>query len=122
MIGDAELGGVVAQRLDLLGADLVFDRLIGVLRRDIVVFGGDGEVGAPNRTVGQAKAIERLGGGHLVHEVEVDVEEIGFARTAFGDHMSVPELVGQGAGFSHACSILGAVSDRRVRKSHHLRR
>ena len=43
---DAELLGVAAQRLDLGAADRVLDRLVPVERRDVVVLGGQGEVGA----------------------------------------------------------------------------
>ena len=45
-VRDAELGGVLAQHLDLPGGDRVGDRLVDVGGRDVVVLGGDGEVGA----------------------------------------------------------------------------
>ena len=48
VVGDAELGGVAAQRLDLPGRYLVGDRPIDVGRRDVVVLGGDGQLGPPD--------------------------------------------------------------------------
>ena len=57
---DAELLGVAAQRLDLGAADRVGDRLVPVERRDVVVLGGEGEVGAAYRAAGEAQAVEGL--------------------------------------------------------------
>ena len=45
---DAELGSVLAQRLDLGAADRVGDGLVDVQRRDVVVLGREGQVRAPN--------------------------------------------------------------------------
>ena len=70
---DAELGGVAAQHLDLLGRDRVGDRLVDVGRRDVVVLGGDGEVGPAHPAPAEAQPVERLRAGDLVDEVEVDV-------------------------------------------------
>ena len=80
VVGDAELGGVAAQRLDLLGRDLVGDRLVDVGRRDVVVLGGDGQLGPADAPPGQAQPLERLRAGDLVDEVEVDVEQVGLVR------------------------------------------
>ena len=50
-----------------------------------VVLGGqlvgqsDGEVGAADGAAVEPQAVERLGRGDLVHEVKIDVEQIGFA-------------------------------------------
>ena len=76
-VGDAELGGVLAQHLDLAGRDRVGDRLVDVGRGDVVVLGGDREVGAADRAAGEAQAVERLRAGDLVDEVEVDVQQVG---------------------------------------------
>jgi hypothetical protein len=72
----------VAQHLDLLGRDLVSDRKVDVLGRDVVVLGGDGEVGSSDRPSAQPEAVERLWAGDLVDEVEVDVQQIGPRATA----------------------------------------
>ena len=55
--------------------------------------------GAP----GQAQAVEGLGRGDLVDEVEVDVEQVGFA-VALVDDVAVPDLLGQGPRpLAHVC-------------------
>ena len=81
---DAELLGVAAQRLDLGPGDRVGDRLVPVEGRDVVVLGGEGEVGTAYGPAGEAQAVEGLGAGHLVDEVEVDVEQVGFTRRRLG--------------------------------------
>ena len=101
-VDDAELGGVRPQRVDLLGRDRVGDRLVDVGRRHVVVFGGDRQVGAAHATARQPEAVEGLGAGHLVHEVEVDVQQVGFAGCGVHD-VSVPDLLRQ-------CLRLGDVS------------
>ena len=80
---DAELGGVLAQRLDLGARHRVGDRLVPVERRDVVVLGGQGQVRAADRAAGQAQAVEGLRAGHLVDEVEVDEEEVRLARQRY---------------------------------------
>ena len=57
--------------------------------------GGDGEVGPTHAAVGHAQPVERLRGGHLVHQVQVDVEQVGLAVSAFGHQMAVPDLLAQ---------------------------
>ena len=66
-----------AQRLDLRAGDGVFDaeQRVG---RSVVVFRRDREIGPADLATGEPQAVERLWTGHLVHEVEVDVEKIGF--------------------------------------------
>ena len=56
---------------------------------------GHGEVGPAHLTPGQAQALEGLRGGHLVDEVEVDVEQVATAVEGLDD-VGVPELVEQG--------------------------
>ena len=51
-----------------------------VERRDVVVLGRHREVGTADRPAGGAEAVERLRAGDLVHEVQVDVEQVGLAR------------------------------------------
>ena len=95
---DAELGGVVAQRLDLGAAGHVGDRLVDVERRGVVVLGRDREVGAAHLAAGEPQALERLRAGHLVHEVQVDVEQVGRAVGATPHDVRVPDLLRQRAG------------------------
>ena len=56
----AELRGVATQRLDLGPADGVLDRLVPVERRDVVVLGGDREVGTSYGAPGQPQTVEGL--------------------------------------------------------------
>ena len=90
-VGDAELGGVDAQRVDLLGRDLVRDRLVDVLGRDVVVLGGEVSRGAAP-CAASAQAVERLRAGDLVHEVEVDVDAGRVRRAPDGDQVALPQL------------------------------
>ncbi len=94
---DAELLAVPGEHVHLLGRDRVGQRLVEIGRRDVVVHRRDGEVGPPHGPPGGAQTVERLRRRHLVHEVQVDVEEVGFAGRGT-DHVAVPELLGEGLG------------------------
>ena len=96
-LDDAELGSVLAQHLHLASGDGVGNRLVDVLGGHVVVFGGDGELGAPHRAAAEAQPVERLRAGDLVHEVEVDVQQIWLAGRGVYD-MAIPHLLGQGRG------------------------
>ena len=61
----------------------------------VVVHRRDGEVGTPHGAPGEAEAVERLRRRDLVHEVEVDVEEVGLALGA-ADDVALPHLLAQG--------------------------
>ena len=76
-VDDAELLGVLAQHLHLPGRDRVGDRLIDVGGRHVVVLGCHGEIGPPHRPTRQPQPVERLRAGDLVHEVQVDVQQVG---------------------------------------------
>ena len=92
VVGDTELGGVAPQRLDLLGRHLVGDRAVDVGGRDVVVLGRDGEIGAADGSSREPEAVERLRARHLVHEMEVDVEQIGLPGGAVDD-VALPQLL-----------------------------
>ena len=92
VVGDAELGGVLAQHLDLAGRDRVGDRLVDVGRRDVVVLGGDRELGPADPAPGEAQPVERLRAGDLVDEVQVDVEQVGLARRR-AHEVALPHLL-----------------------------
>src|SRR3954453_19523201 len=90
---DAELRAVALQRLDLHAAELVADprgdrRAVG---RDVVVGGRDRAVGAADLPAVEPQAVERLRARHLVHEMQVDVEQ------ARRDLVVGPDLVEQRA-------------------------
>ena len=104
---DAELLTVLPQRLDLQAGDLVLDlqQVAGVDAegRYVVVLGAQGQVGTPHRASGLAETVEGLWAGDLVDEVEVDVDQVGFAGLAPGDDVVVPHFLGQGAGCVRSC-------------------
>ena len=88
----AELGAVLAQRLQLGAGDRVRDRLVDVEGRGVVVLGRDGEVEAAHLAAGLPQAVEGLGAGHLVQQVQIDEEEVGLALGA-PDDVVVPDLL-----------------------------
>ena len=97
----SELRAVLAQRLDLGARDRVGDGLVDVDRGDVVILGREGEIGAAYDASRRAQRIECLGARDLVHEVEVDVEEVGFTfRTAH--HVRVPDLLRQRLAHVHS--------------------
>src|SRR5664280_271417 len=73
---DAEVGAVLAQGFDLARGDLVDDvETVGDAAGGyVVVNGGDRAVGTAQLAASEAEAVEGLGRGHLVDEVQVDVE------------------------------------------------
>ena len=88
----AELLGVLAQGVNLGAAGDVRDRLVDVDRGRVVVLGRDRQVGAAHLASGQAQALEGLGARDLVHQVEVDVQQVGGAVLALGDDVVAPHL------------------------------
>jgi hypothetical protein len=98
---DAELRGVLPQRLDLGPADRVGDRGEDVQRRDVVVLGRHREFGTPDRAPRCSETVEGLRARDLVHEVQVDVEQVGLAGGA-AHHVGLVDLLRQG--LRHCCS------------------
>jgi hypothetical protein len=92
---DTELLAVGAERLDLLAAGRVRDREEVVGGR-VVVFGRDRQIGPADLPPGLPQAVEGLGAGHLVKEVQVDVKQVRL-RAARAYHVGVPDLLGEGA-------------------------
>jgi hypothetical protein len=104
---DAELGGVLPQRLDLGAADRVGDGGQDVEGRDVVVLGRHREVGTADRPARGTEAVERLRARDLVHEVQVDVEQVGLAVGA-AHHVGVVDLLRQG--LRHGAFLSGGIS------------
>ncbi len=98
---NAELFTIATQRLDLGARHRVGDRFVDVDRRHVVVLGGDGQVGPTDRAAMEPETVERLWAGHLMHEMQVDVDEIGLARVAVagtvGNDVVVPHFFCQRA-------------------------
>ena len=91
---DAELLRVLAQRVDLGPRHRVGDRLVDVQRRRVVVLGRQREVGPAHRPTGLAQPVEGLRAGHLVHEMEIDEEQVGLTLGG-SDDVVVPDLFTQ---------------------------
>ena len=101
---DAEVGAVLAQGFDLARGDLVDDvEAVGDGGGgDVVVDRGDGAVGAAQLAAGEAETVEGLRRGDLVDEVQVDVEQRGFA-CGLGDEVLLPDFFKEGAGCGVRC-------------------
>src|SRR6476469_2749563 len=91
---DTELGAILREHRYLLRRDRVRDWQIDVDGRHIVIRSPDGEVRATNGPARHAQAVERLGRCHLMDQMQVDVEQVGFAKRGSND-MLLPDLVGQ---------------------------
>ena len=90
--GDAELGAVGVERLDLQARDRIGDALAAVGRRHVVIGHGDGCINPARGAVGQLQPLERLRAGDFVHQVAVDIEQ----RGAVGldvDDVGVPQFL-----------------------------
>ena len=90
--GDAVGGAVALQPLHLGPGQLVDDRQGPVRGRHRVVGGGQGQVGPADLEAAGGQPGERLGRGHLVDEVEVDVQH-GRQAGKLRHHVAVPDLV-----------------------------
>ena len=91
----AELFTVGAQRFDLLLRQRVRIRLNPGVGRDVVVLRREGEIRPTHLTTAEAKSLERLRRRHLMHEVEVDVQQVRLSHRA-ADQVFVPDLLGNG--------------------------
>ena len=76
--GIAELLAVALERLDLHAAERVADARGDrrPVRRDVVVGRGQRAVRPAHGAAGEPQAVEGLRARHLVHEVQVDVEQV----------------------------------------------
>jgi hypothetical protein len=94
-IFDAEVLGVLCQRLDLFGALRIRIGEFAIRRRHVVIDHGKRFFGRAHLAAGRAQSLERLRARHLVHEMAIDVEQAGSVR-GFVDQMVVPDLVVEG--------------------------
>jgi len=65
----------------------------GPVGRDVVVGGGQRAVGPAHRATGEAEPVERLRARHLVHQVQVDEQQV------VADHVVGEDLLVGGAGW-----------------------
>ena len=102
---DAEFFAVTSQCLDLYARHRIGDRLVDVDGGHVVVFSGKRQIGAVHRASGQAQTVEGLRAGDLVHQMQVDIDQVG-TRALPGDHnVVVPNLLGHGARHNHLDSL-----------------
>ena len=87
---DAELGAVRPQRLELRARERVAHRT--VVCRDVVIHRREGQVRSPDGAPCKPEPLEGLRRGHLVDQVQVDVEEGGLAVGLVHD-VRVPDPV-----------------------------
>ncbi|MPL60950.1 hypothetical protein SDC9_06515 [bioreactor metagenome] len=112
VVVDAEVPGVLVERLDLDPAFLVLDPLLAVGGgRNVVVGNSDGLFRRAHLATGQTQPLEGLRAGHLVHEVAVDVEQAG-AVSVFRDDVGIPDLVIEGLRSGHGSLFRWLVTDR----------
>ena len=77
---NAELAAVVAQGVDLLFGNRIGDRQAAIGRGHVVVGRGHGQLRPAHPAAGQPQSLERLGAGHFVDQVQVDVQDRLLAR------------------------------------------
>ena len=104
MQANTELLGILAQGVDLGAARDVCDGQVDVDRGRVVILGRNRQIGAANLSSGEAQALECLGARHFVHEVEVDVEQVGGTVLPLGHDVVSPHLFCHG---SAHCSSSG---------------
>jgi hypothetical protein len=93
---DSELPAVACEHVHLLRRDRVLEWLVETRGGHVVVHRRDRQVRSTDAAPRQPEPVERLGRGDLVHEVEIDEQEIGFAGGRAHDVL-VPHLLRQGA-------------------------
>ena len=61
----------------------------------VVILGGDGEIRPAHRPAGLPQPVERLRAGYFVHQMQIDVEQIGLGARTRTHHVLVPHLLGK---------------------------
>jgi hypothetical protein len=80
-----------------------------------VVHRGDREIGTADAAARQPEGLERLGAGHLMDEMEIDVEEIRLADRPMDD-VTLPDLLGQRLRLSQPCPPPAIAADEPLRR------
>ncbi len=94
---DAEILGILRQRLDLDARFLVGDAVTAVGGRHVVIDDGERLSWRAHLAASHAQTFERLRARHLVDEMPVDVEHAGAIRLTVDD-VVVEDLVVEGLG------------------------
>ena len=109
---NAELPAVLPQGVDLLLGDRIGDRQAAVGGRHVVVGGGHGPLRPPHLAAGKPQPLEGLGAGHLVDQVQIDVQDRLLALLGMDD-VIVPDFLEHRPGgrlCGHAMSRWGRIS------------
>ena len=101
-----KLRAIGAQCIHLRATDGVSNREIDPHGGHIVVLGGDGEVGTTNLAATCPQTIKCLRTCHLMHKVQVDIDEVWFTFGTAHD-MVVPYLFSECATSHEPTSITG---------------
>ena len=112
---DAELLAVAAQRVELRLGERIGHR--PVLGRHVVIHRRERQVGPPHAPVGEPQAVERLGRGDLMDQVQVDEEHGGLAL-GLGHEMALPDPLEQRLCIRHAsqAGVTNTVSPMEFRR------
>ena len=106
--GIAELGAVALERLDLRTREHVLDPLLAPDRRHVVVDRRDRAVRAADLAARQPQPVEGLRRGHLMHEVQVDVQQRRPVRAACTHLVRLPQLLEER--LAHRCQTPPAIT------------
>ena len=92
--GDVECCSVFVEHFKLTLRDGVFNREVDVLCWHVVVGSCNGEVGAAHGATSEAQTFECLRACYFMHQVQVDVHEVGFAVAGVND-VAFPHFFGE---------------------------
>ena len=103
VILDAEIAGVLGERLDLYRRFRIVDALGAIGGRHVVIDHGKRLFRCADLAPGDAQALEGLWARHLMHQMPVDIEQAGAVRRLV-HQMRVPDLIVEGAMVGHDTS------------------
>ncbi len=86
-----ELAAVAAHHFDLRRRIGIGDRLGAVGGRNVVILGAEGAVERAHPASAVAQGLEGLRRRHLVHQVQIDIKQGGFAGL-LADHVALPDF------------------------------
>ena len=101
---DSELSRVPAQCFHLGSGDGIRDRFEDVQRGSVVILSRQGEIRTAHPSTIHPQTLEGLRARNLVHQVQVDVEQVGFTIDSAYD-MRIPNLLSEGLPHFHASSL-----------------
>ena len=97
------------QSFNLYPTSRLSDGLIDVDRGCVVILGGDCQIRPTDAATSDAEPIKRLGAGHFVHQVKIDINQIGFTILTLRDKVICPDFFRQST--RRGCAHLGLLHD-----------